>query len=103
MYELFLDTKGNKIKPDYVIENVVPGQRLNVGHPWGIDYQGIRYYPQLEKLPIEAIDVSGEEQVLTYIYDVPKSGEPNVPLDNLSVKQLKTGVSRSQLSVRKIK
>lgn len=101
--QVFLDTKGNKIKPDYVIENVVPGQRLNVGHPWGIDYQGIRYYPQLEKLPIEAIGVTGEEQVLTYIYDVPKPGEPNVPLDNLTVKQLKTGVSRSQLSIRKIK
>ena len=101
--QVFLDTKGNKIKPDYIIENVVPGQLLNVGHPWGIDYQGIRYYPQLEKLPIEAIEVTGEEQVLTYIYDVPKPGEPNVPLENLSVKQLKTGISRSQLSVRKIK
>ena len=107
----FFNTKGEKIKPDYVIENVEVGTKLNVGHPWGIDYQGIRHYPVLEKLPIEYVTVSTEDMVIDYVYDVPKEGEPMVPLKENKVKSFEmpkqTGnlLTRvfSQLSVRRWK
>ena len=76
----FFDTNGVKIKPDYVIYNQLTGDTINVGHPWGIDYQGIRYYPVLEKLPIEVVTIPDKDVIIDYVYDKPVKGEPNVPL-----------------------
>ena len=76
----FFDTNGVKIKPDYVIYNQLTGDTINVGHPWGIDYQGTRYYPVLEKLPIEVVTIPDKDVIIDYVYDKPVKGEPNVPL-----------------------
>ena len=76
----FFDTNGVKIKPDYVLYNQLTGDTINVGHPWGIDYQGIRYYPVLEKLPIEVVTIPDKDVIIDYVYDKPVKGEPNVPL-----------------------
>lgn len=107
----FFNMKGEKIKPDYVIENVDVGTKLNVGHPWGIDYQGVRHYPVIEKLPSEYVTVDTEDMVIDYIYDIPKEGEPNLPLKENQVKAInvpkQTGILStrgfSQLSVRRWK
>lgn len=96
----FFNTKGEKIKPDYVIENVDVGTKLNVGHPWGIDYKGVRHYPVLEKLPIEYITVETEDMVIDYVYDIPKEGEPNVPLNENKVKSTVVPKQMGNLSTR---
>lgn len=96
----FFNTKGEKIKPDYVIENVDVGTKLNVGHPWGIDYKGVRHFPVLEKLPIEYITVETEDMVIDYVYDIPKEGEPNVPLNENKVKSIVAPKQMGNLSTR---
>lgn len=96
----FFNTKDEKIKPDYVIENVDVGTKLNVGHPWGIDYKGVRHYPVLEKLPIEYITVETEDMVIDYVYDIPKEGEPNVPLNENKVKSTVVPKQMGNLSTR---
>lgn len=96
----FFNTKGEKIKPDYVIENVDVGTKLNVGHPWGIDYKGVRQFPVLEKLPIEYITVETEDMVIDYVYDIPKEGEPNVPLNENKVKSIVAPKQMGNLSTR---
>lgn len=96
----FFNTKGEKIKPDYVIENVDVGTKLNVGHPWGIDYKGVRHFPVLEKLPIEYITVETEDIVIDYVYDIPKEGEPNVPLNENKVKSIVAPKQMGNFSTR---
>lgn len=62
-------------------------------------------YPILNKLPNEVIEV-GENDIIDYVYDVPKEGEPNVPLNyNLprsikSVKEKETPKQTGNLSTR---
>ena len=76
------------------------GIKLNVGHPWGIDYQGLRHYPVLEKLPIEYVTVDTEDMVIDYVYDIPKEGEPNVPLKENKVKSINVPKQIGNLSTR---
>ena len=86
----FFNPQGEKVKPDYTIYNRKVGDIINVGHPWGIDYKGVRLYPTLSKLPNEVVEVKDQDIIIDYIYDKPVPGEPNVPLatesNTLSVK-----------------
>ena len=86
----FFNPQGEKVKPDYTIYNRKVGDIINVGHPWGIDYNGVRLYPTLSKLPNEVVEVKDQDIIIDYIYDKPEPGEPNVPLatesNTLSVK-----------------
>lgn len=113
----FFNPNGEKVKPDYTIYNRRIGDVINVGHPWGIDYKGVRLYPILNKLPNEMVEVGESDIIIDYIYDAPKEGEPNVPLksnlllktkwvnDKETPKQSVNLSTRgfSQLSVRKLK